>query len=394
MKYTKVIAAVLVVAVLIVIGCAPRQAPAPAPVSPSSGGTTPTGKVSQKTGWEAEWEKNLMEANKEGTVSVYASLVGPPLRDAVAILKQKYGINMEITTGRGSEVAQKLIRERAAGIYIADVAISGLNTFFGDIKPAGGSQPMPSELILPEVTDPKLWYTGNDLPWADAAKHVFSFFAYPNTDIHVNADFIPSGEIQSWQDLLNPRYKGKIIWSDPSVSGSGLNGFSTLVYHKVLTLDFYRELVSKQDIQMTRDLRLQVDWLARGKAWIAISAEGTPIAEFVKAGSNLAPVLPKEGTYLSVDGGSMSIMSKAPHPNAARVFTNWFLGKEGQVFIQKAMQYQSARSDISTEGVNPLNVRQPGVKYYIGANSIEKWVQDEQGKYVGWAKEIFGPAAR
>ncbi len=392
MKYAKLLVAILVVTSFVIVSCTPKSGPAPAPAGPASGASTDAGKVSQKTGWEAEWEKSLVEARKEGKVGVYASLVGPPLREQAGMLKQKYGIELEITTGRGSEVAQKLIRERAAGIYIADIAISGLNTFFGDIKPSGGSVPLPSELILPEVTDPRLWYKTNELPWADEAKHVFSFFAYPNTDIHVNADFVKAGEIQSWQDLLNPKYKGKIIWSDPSVSGSGLNGYSTLVFHKVLTPDFYRELVAKQDIQVTRDLRLQVDWLARGKAWIAISAEGTPIAEFVKAGANLAPVTPKEGTYLSVDAGNMSIMKQAPHPYAARVFTNWLLGKEGQAFLQQAMQYQSGRVDIGTEGVNPANVRQPGVNYFIGANSIEKWVLEEQSKYVAQAKEIFAPA--
>lgn len=251
---------------------------------------------------------------------------------------------------------------------------------------------MQSELILPEVSDPKLWYIGNELPWADDAKHIFSFFAYPNADIYVNADYVKPEDIKSWQDLLNPKYKGKILWSDPSVSGSGLNTFSTFIYHKVLTPDFFRELIAKQDIQVTRDLRLQVDWLARGKAWITISAEGTPIAEFVKAGANLAPVLPKEGAYLSNDAGNMSILTKALHPYAARVFVNWLLGKEGQVYLQKAMQYQSARADISLEGVIPANIRKPGVNYYIGANSIEKWVLEEQGKYINMARDIFGPA--
>lgn len=389
MKIAGIFIAASVVSLFILSACNPKAAPAPAPTGPAS--TSPVG-GGTATGWEAEWQKSLIEARKEGKVSVYASLTGPPLREQGPAFKQKFGIDLEITTGRGSEVAQKLIRERAAGIYIADIAISGLNTFFGDIKPVGASIPMERELLLPEVTDPKLWYQKDRLPWADEARHVFSFFAYPNAEIHINTDFIKPGEFQSWRDLLNPRYKGKILWSDPTVSGSGLNGFSTLTYHKVLTPDFYRELMAKQDIQVTRDLRLQVDWLARGKVWLAISAEGTPVAEYLQAGAPLGTVIPKEGTYLSVDGGNMSILSKAPHPYAARVFTNWLLGREGQTMFQKAMKYQSARADLSVEGVNPSNVRQPGVKYFIGANSIEDWVLNEQAKSVALAKELFGPA--
>lgn len=391
MNFAKGFITVLVVALFLVIACNPKPAPAPVPTGPVS--TAPAGGVTL-TGWEADWAKTLTEAKKEGKVSVYASLLGPPIRGAATIFKDKYGIELEITTGRGSDVARKLIAESKAGINLADVAISGLNTFFGDLKPAGASKPMESELIFPDVRDPRNYYTGDRLPWADEAKHVFSFFGYPNTDIHINADFVSSDEAKSWKDLLNPKYKGKIMWSDPSVAGSGLNGFSTLIYHKVLTPDYYRELVAKQDIQVTRDLRFQVDSLARGKAWFAISAEGTPVQEFIKAGANLAGVLAVEGTYLSVDAGNMSIVAKPAHPYAARVFVNWLLSKEGQVFLQQAVGYQSSRTDVGVEGVNKENTRQPGAKYYIGANNIEKWVLEEQESYIKMARDIFGPAIR
>lgn len=388
-KFSVIFLPILAIVSFLILACGPKIAP---PLAGTSPAPIRTGEVvSTKQGWETQWEKTLEAARKEGTVSVYASLLGPPLRGAVPVFKQKYGIDMEITTGRGSDMSQKFVRERAAGIFIADTFISGLNTFFGVAKKVGGTESMPPALILPEVRDPKLYYTVNELPWADEDKHIFSFFAYPNSDIHLNTDFIKPANIQSWRDLLDPRYKGKIIWSDPSVAGSGLNGFATLIYHKVLDLDFYREIASKQDIMVTRDLRLQVDWLARGKAWIAISAEGTPVAEFVKAGAPLDVASPKEGTYLSVDAGNITIVKNAPHPNAAKIFTNWILSKEGQIFLQNAVGYMSARVDIPTEGVNPKNLRIPGEKYFIGANSIEKWVLEEQENYVGWAKEIFGP---
>lgn len=390
MKYTKVFVAILVITSFLIMFCTPRQAP-PTSVSQTPDLTKGGGVTSLKQGWEVEWDAAMAAGKKEGTVSVYATLVAPPLREYAPTFKQKYGIEIEITTGRGADMAQKLLRERAAGIYFADVVISGLNTFFGSVKKSGATSAMPSKLILPEVKDPKLWYTVNDLPWADEDKHVFSFYAYPNRDIHINTDFVKPGEIQSWQDLLNPKYRGKIIWSDPSITGSGFNGFSTLIYHKVLTPDFYRQMVANQQIQVTRDLRLQVDWLARGKAWIAISAEGQPVAEHIRAGASLDVVTPKEGTYLSVDAGNLSVTDKAPHPNASKVFVNWALSKEGQRFLQSALKYSSARNDLPTDDVNPANVREPGVKYYIGANSIEKWVLEEQDKYIALAENIFGP---
>lgn len=390
MRFTRFLLIVVGMAAFVLAACSPKTVSTPAPVSQGPA-LTREGKEPLKQGWEADWQRTLQEARKEGTVSVYATLLGPPLREQASAFKQKFGIDLEITTGRGSDMAQKFIRERAAGIYIADTVISGLNTFFGAVKKSGSIVPMQSIPILPEIVDPKLWYLGNTLPWADDDKTIFSFFAYPNRDIHINADFVKPGDIQSWLDLLDPRWKGKIIWSDPSVTGSGFNGFSTLVYHKILDLDYYRQMASKQDIMVTRDLRLQVDWLARGRAYIAISAEGTPVAEYIRAGANLDVIAPKEGTYLSVDAGNIAIAKNAPHPNATKIFVNWLLSKEGQTFAQTALKYPSARVDLTVEGVNPKNVRVAGEKYYAGANSIEKWVLEEQDKYIEYAREIFGP---
>lgn len=391
MKYTGFSIVILTAALFLITGCAPKGVAPTAPIGQQPGLAKEAEKAPVKQGWEAEWDKTLQEARKEGKVSVYATLLAPPLREKAPAFKQKFGIDIEITTGRGSDMGQKLIRERAAGIYIADTVIAGLNTFFGAVKRSGAIAPMRSIPVLPEIVDPKLWYRENELPWADEDKTIFSFFAYPNRDIHINADFVKPGDIQSWRDLLDPRWKGKIIWSDPSITGSGFNGFSTLVYHKVLDLDFYRQMASKQDITVTRDLRLQVDWLARGKAYIAISAEGTPVADYIRAGANLDVIAPKEGTYLSVDAGNIAIAKDAPHLNATKVFVNWLLSKEGQTFAQTALKYPSARVDLPVEGVNPKNLRIPGEKYYIGANSIEKWVLEDQDKYLETAREIFGP---
>ena len=308
------------------------------------------------------------------------------------IFKKQFGIDIEITTGRGADVSRRLIKEKAAGIYLADVVISGLNTFFGDVKRAGVTEPMQNKLILPEVTDPKLWYTLDHLPWADNDQHIFSFYAYPNRDLAINTDLVKPEEIQSWQDLLRPKFKGKIIMSDPSIAGSGFNGFSTMLLNKVNDENFYRQLVAKQEITLTRDLRQIVEWLARGKYAVSISAEGRPIAEFLNAGAPIANIGVKEGTYLSVDAGNISIMTKAPHPNAAKVFVNWLLSKDGQDFAQKSMKYMSARNDLVAEGiVKPLQIRRPGERYYLGANSVEKWVLEEQDKYIALAKDIFGP---
>ena len=341
--------------------------------------------------WEKEWQKTLEAGKKEGKVSVYVSLLSPAVRKQAPIFKEKFGIEVEVTTGRGGEIAQKLNREKSAGINLADVIISGGNTMF-DVKHMGVTMPMDKILILPEVTNPKNWYTQDHLPFTDDEKHLFHIYAYPNRDITINTDLVKPGEIQSWQDLLKPKYKGKIVWSDPSVSGSGFNGFCTYIINKVTDENYYRKLVATQDITLSRNLRQMAEWLARGKYAVAISVEGGPIAEMLRAGAQIAYVSVKEGAYLSYDAGDVGVAVNAPHPNAAKVFVNWLFSKDGQNFAQRATKYMSSRNDIPTEGiVNPKTMRVPGERYFVAANTMEKWVMNDQERYFALAKEIFAP---
>ncbi|MDP2646325.1 MAG: extracellular solute-binding protein, partial [Desulfobacterales bacterium] len=297
---------------------------------------------------------------------------------------------MDITSGRGSQLREKLRTEKTAGLNLADVVISGGNNTLV-VKKMGISEPMDNKLILPEVTNPKLWYTLDTLTWYEDEKHALYFYAYPNRDISINTDLVKPGEIQSWQDFLKPEFKGKIVWDDPSITGSGFNGFSTNLIHKVTDENYYRKLVATQDITLSRNIRQMAEWLARGKYAVAVSVSGGAMAQMLSAGAHIDSVSVKEGTYLSYDGGVVAMAAKAPHPNAAKVFVNWLLSRDGQVFAQKVTQYMSSRNDIPVEDVNPGNRRIPGERYFTGANSMEKWLETEEKKYLALAKEIFGP---
>ena len=57
--------------------------------------------------------------------------------------------------------------------------------------------------------------------------------------------------------------------------------------------------------------------------------------------------------------------AKPAHPNAAIIFLNWFLSREGQTLAVKAMGAGSARVDVSTEGINPIYIPKAGEKYNI-----------------------------
>lgn len=376
------------VLLLFAVSCAPKEVQKAAPlVSPPANQIETSGES-----WQVEWEKTLKSAQKERSVVIYVAAIvqAPPLNDQVKFFKDKFGIDLVVVSGGASEWGGKLIQERKNGIFMPDILVSGLNTFFGVVKPAKVLDPIEPALILPEVRDPKAWFEGR-LPWADKEQSVFTFLYYPSAMMAINTDLAKPAEVDSYMDLLNPRWKGKIAIYDPTTAGAGFNGFASLLLNKVVDEDFFRQLVKQQQPDITRDSRLQMDWLAKGRYTIALWQNSAQLTAFRQAGAPVLSIIPREGTYLSVDGAGISRVNNAPHPNAQKVFLNWLLSREGQIRLQSFLELHSARVDISTEGIDPLQLRKQGVKYYVGANSIEEWVLNEQDRYMKMSQEIFGP---
>jgi iron(III) transport system substrate-binding protein len=93
------------------------------------------------------------------------------------------------------------------------------------------------------------------------------------------------------------------------------------------------------------------------------------------------------GGYVSAGFGSAMLVNKAPHPNAAKVFLNWLLAKEGQTAWSKAMGYVSRRLDVPTDHLPPYWVPKPGVKYWPGYYEEDATLSPEQEKVL---KGLFG----
>ena len=87
----------------------------------------------------------------------------------------------------------------------------------------------------------------------------------------------------------------------------------------------------------------------------------------------------KEGAGLVSQYGTMGFLNNAPHPNAAKVFINWFLSREGQVTLQRALAQteesapDSLRVDISKDDVKPEDRRVGGVSYF-DLDSRQEWL--------------------
>ncbi len=195
-----------------------------------------------KTGWEAEWEKTLQAAKKEGKVVIYASTGAAAARDMlIKNMREKYGVDVEMIVGRGNETSQKIFSERRAGLFLADAYIGGPTTIITVFIPAGIFDPIEKSLILPEVYDPKYW-RGNKLHYLDKGRYVIRWAANVNQPLAINTSMVKIEEMTSFMDLLNSKFKGKIIMNDPSSAGNGQD-FFYFVGVKIMGLDFMRQFL-------------------------------------------------------------------------------------------------------------------------------------------------------
>ena len=125
---------------------------------------------------------------------------------------------------------------------------------------------------------------------------------------------------------------------DPRAAG-GREGGRLIYYHPELGPQFFKRLLTEMDIVLSQDPRQAVDWLAQGKFAFLLF---TSPREVLRAKEKKLPVdildprHMKESPVLETAASSLFLMDKPPNPNAAKVFINWLLSREGQISFQKS----------------------------------------------------------
>lgn len=344
--------------------------------------------------WEIEWEKVLREAKREGAL-IITTPRSEATRDIIGnAFKKKFNIDIQWLVASGSQGAARLTAERRAGLYTNDIDIGGGNTAIARFKQYGFLEPLPPNFILPEVKDPSAWLWGK-LPFLDSeGLYVFSMTLYPQSPVMYNTDLVNPEEFSSYQKLLDPKWKGKFIASDFTLTGAGLKWFSSMIekdFGPILGLDYMRAF-AKQEPLVMRDERLAGEWLIRGKYPFGfnISIE-SQLTEYRRQGIRvpLQTYTPREGGYLTTGGQNLTFFKNALHPNMARVFINWILSREGAKVVTKATIKHSTRIDIGDpKEIEPeVILRDPGLKY--ATPDQEKYLS-KTDEYAEIAREILG----
>jgi ABC-type Fe3+ transport system substrate-binding protein len=186
----------------------------------------------------------------------------------------------------------------------------------------------------------------------------------------VDTDQVKDGEIKSYKDLLDPKWKGKIIAGDPRTKGSGFWP-ATTIRVKTGSDDIIKQLWKDTEALLSTDARQLTESVVRGRYPIGLGAVNkAQLADFIAqgVGKNLKPIPTVELDYLNSSDHVLYYANKAPNPNAAKLFVNWILGKEGSTVYSQQLQDNSRRSDIAP--YDPDVVPEKGVDY-ITIDSVD-----------------------
>jgi iron(III) transport system substrate-binding protein len=326
-----------------------------------------------KQDWQSEWDKTLKGAKSEGKLSLYLYQGEGELGGVAQLFQKKYPeIIVTTVTGRGNQLGPRIMAERRAGKFLVDAYIAGLTSTYEILYRGKILDPIRAALILPEVLDESKWWQGQHHYIDSENKYIFVFVGNVSQYISYHTKSVDPVEFRSYWDFLQPKWKGKILSRDPKISGSQRIGLRGFYYTPELGAEFVRRLYGEMDVTLTQEIRQATDWLANGKFAICFFC-----SEILKAKSQGLPVdeVPtarwKESRAITAGNvGSVALPSQAPHPQAARLFVNWVLSREGQIAFQRAANTptnseESMRVDIPKDMV-PADVRRiDGVKYLL-----------------------------
>lgn len=326
-------------------------------------------------------------AKKEGQVVMTGTPDGSVRTDVPKAFAQTYGVKVNYIGGRNSDIAAKLQAERKAGIYSHDVFGGGGNTmsttyyaqdWLGDLKTA----------LDPGLLTAANWRDGKP-KWVDPEQsEILQLSSYVDSGVVVNTSLVKDGDLTTYQDMLDPKWKGKIVVDDPRSNGGAI--YDVGAFKQAYGDSFLKSLYVDQKPTLLTDQRQELDDIARGKYAFGMSlqnaetesalAEGLPLKQIKLTGA--PPVTTGGSSLLALD-------NKAPHPNAAKLLVNWLVCKDGNKVWMDALQVPSMRADVPAAGDLGAAIPEKGGEYYdsYGWSVLTKDVKQLQTTMVG----LLGP---
>ena len=177
----------------------------------------------------------------------------------------------------------------------------------------------------------------------------------------------------SWADLLDPKWKGKIVSWSPG-QGAGASIVPMFLNPKVGE-EWFRRWATEMNVTIVSDARQGAEWVALGRFPIGMFGLNTQAEALKDQGFPIMDYLPHpmaEGEVLWASAANLMVLDKAPNPNAAKLFVNWALSREGQSAIIKAAEKtDSLRVDVPNDVLEPQYRIDPKADYIVAFSNPE-----------------------
>src|ERR1700726_4896190 len=258
-------------------------------------------------------------AKKEGKVVWYTSIDLAVAEKIAKSFEAKYpGIAVRVERSGAERVFQRIGQEYTSKIYAVDVANSSDAAHFIVWKRDG--------ILLPYVPEDVAKFYPVDHKDVDgqfASWRVWlSIIAYNTTQ--VKAEEAPT----SFADLLDPKWKGKIVKAHPGYSGTIMT--ATYQIQRDLGWNWFEQL-AKQNIMQVQSSADPPKKLDLGERAVMADGNEYNIFQLKEKGRPVEPVYASEGSPLII--GPNGIFKSSPNPNAAKLFQSFCFSRDAQQLI-------------------------------------------------------------
>jgi iron(III) transport system substrate-binding protein len=260
-------------------------------------------------------DARLEAARKEGKVVWYTSLALPSAEKVAKLFEAAYpGVKVEVHRTGSERILGRVMQELKANIKNVDVVHTSDAGHFVMFKEKG---------LLMKYTPAGV--EGFPAGFKDKDGYYYGLRATVNA-IAYNTKAVSAAEApKSWKDLLDPRWKGKMVTAHPGYSGVITTHVAALV--NLHGWDYFKQLAQNR-LMLVQSAVDPAGVVASGERVVAVNGGDYNFYQVKKKGNPLEIVYPKEGVPLVVS--PTAIMSFAPHPNASKLFTDFTFSREVQ----------------------------------------------------------------
>lgn len=297
-------------------------------------------------------EQRLAEgAVKEGEVTLYTSLTVDELQNLASAFEGKYGVKLRFWRASSEKIVQRIVTEARAGRFDFDIVETNgpeLEALYREKMLVPASSPHEADLLPIALRPHKAW----------VGTRLNMFVQAWNTSL-VKREDLPA----SWQDLLDPRWKGRL-----AIEAEDVDWFGAVVKRlgEEQGLKLFRDIVATNGISVRKGHSLLAGLVASGEVPLALTVyshnadkqkqKGAPIAWYAIPPAFVRP-------------NGMGVSHKAPHPHAAMLLYDFLLSPEGQRILEKGDYIPTNRRldhparNLSIETIDPAIVLDEGAKW-------------------------------